>query len=1277
MSKRIRCPQCGEAIRIASDLPDGKIACASCGGRFKVRRKERVEEEELKLAPLPVAAEPPPRLNPLPLQEPSAAPSKEISPYVIVAGIAAVLLGVVCGAIALGLTSFGDRQNSIDSAVAQMSEAEKPGPTENLQSETSAAKPFRPSEYSSQGNFVTYETAAAAAPTTPELIAIRGQVNPWEKRAFWQHYFVAEGNWNLDIGPGRKWTIAPDLKLLIEPNSIPYSPCRVSRRKSIEFPTMADMQGPFAILPPETRWEQPSYKFTAEKIDFAGIVQQANRAKLSDDELRKAFAEKIRELAPYEIHRNAPFRLMDLRTGEQVGHFSDLLPLCWEIALSLDGTWAISADPVPEDCKSPERKLFVWKKDQIDGPIGTIDLEHTLIWLSFIDEKRLLFLDAGEAGVSLKLWDVETNEQVARLEIDPEQFPVRDQTVHTEANKVLMMELGRRSRERREEAPRPRPDRKKKTNLEEGTDTYQLNDPHAITTRWSPRKELGTLSPDGKHLILHGHASLLICAIPRLTIQGTFSRTQESYRTFSVYGNWPTFDFSADGRELLGHFGNQQLRISTQNGQVLEWREPVSAVIPGANLTRRLSPLPNWRTWSFTEQGLPFSHLIRQPRVPQGRQTVIKLGIDASNALLVKEMTHQPGGNNGRYEMHLRSLAEDSPSPATAQPQSSPLNSQQLLDAIALHPEFLQTTPRRRKPVTAAELKPLSREFDFTVGGSPWTPPQSMTPPTIPWPDAWNGLEGGELQLQAEDLVWIPPADPTNSFHSKQVVLALPGLAKVWRPRADDFPERISAFNFEKLESNYDRTRRIRTTWEKGEGAAPLVVLDPQHSRFALTCHWGWRDVVIVFDKEGQPLFRLTPGIGPVQAVAFAGPQRLLTLADGRLTAWDTTSGADLWEVDGSYHGTIAVGPQARWLAVANANSVDLLTTETGELLSRAPIEHAAVVPRFAISSDGRYLAAWVQEEFTKLDEEMARKRPDLPPNYNPVVETTALVGDLTTQTWREIAIQGGASGHCFGFVGPDLLAVGGHDSTHIYDLKLQLELATGPGKMHLAPNGALWKVATKSTFERVWRRIPFPDPQLVDHQVLLNPDRRVGGGTIPQYQLEVDLGKSIYTNQHGPQIASRLNAAGFKIGPSEWTIRVTAQAGLTGDSLKAIREIHNPVAAKYNIPQITYHWTILNAEGEEIYATKSQGHFLAGKSRYYKGAPLDPRRNARDLPEGMYQFSGDPTRDMAEEILRTGDGLVRIPLLAKFKNAAANVVSVENQQVELPIALMADTSSK
>lgn len=164
--------------------------------------------------------------------------------------------------------------------------------------------------------------------------------------------------------------------------------------------------------------------------------------------------------------------------------------------------------------------------------------------------------------------------------------------------------------------------------------------------------------------------------------------------------------------------------------------------------------------------------------------------------------------------------------------------------------------------------------------------------------------------------------------------------------------------------------------WTQREGAAAVPpaelgqlppALTPDGKRLVLRdpAHPAWGRVDVWDPKAGRILGLLPYGGSAVEWHGWTADGRLLTVGDGKLTAWEVPSGKASFEVAGNYGGRAGLSPGGAWVVVPSVGHLDVIDAATGACLGRLDggRESARAWRSFAVSPDGRRLAglAWTE----------------------------------------------------------------------------------------------------------------------------------------------------------------------------------------------------------------------------------------------------------------------------------------------------------------------------
>jgi hypothetical protein len=372
---------------------------------------------------------------------------------------------------------------------------------------------------------------------------------------------------------------------------------------------------------------------------------------------------------------------------------------------------------------------------------------------------------------------------------------------------------------------------------------------------------------------------------------------------------------------------------------------------------------------------------------------------------------------------------------------------------------------------------------------------------------------------------------------------------------------------------------------------------------------------VDVWDESGKRILGIDAyGRGvPTQWVGWSQLGRLLTLGDGRLTAWDVPAGKAVFEVAGEYRLPVAPVRGRAWLAVVGAaegtSHVDLLETDTGRCLGRLPLTGAELpdtYPDLAISPDGKLLA-------------YVGQRTDSTPAQ---LTAMLLAWDLTSgkahaplpitrvQGWSIVALD------------EHRVLIGGQ----MIDLRCRIPVARYSCHCPAdSPDGRLWGLGPIPEDEgkpaEPW------DPNR-DQKMALRPVELVAYDTgpaspqevfTPQMPLtiEVDLAKKERGEILGQEQVALLQKRGFTIGKSKWRLRAETEVFDSG----------NRFTNRMPIPGLHFRWRFLTPEDTETWKNERmilfdevEDKFQVGQRRTRTKGPL-----AEDVIEDQFNFGGNP----------------------------------------------------
>ena len=1092
---------------------------------------------------------------------------------------------------------------------------------------------FSINEYLSKGNYQSYNTPTKER-EEDQLFQDLARTPTEFEPVPWKRSFQVTGEWGIeqDLHP-KSWI--PSAKLDFPTGGIQYLriPGRQITKQFQNEPRLAQLDGPYAIYRP--------------------IKDLNNRFESEPLYLSKAYSLPQEEPDPYELNPYRDHQLIDLRSAKSVGKFSHLLPLWNPIALSPDGEWVVTSDPIPEEIKIPERSLFVWKKNKLDSPQFNIPYQGLVTWFSFIDTNRILFTDISEDVSFLKCWDLSSNKAVFATELDPNLFHgFTGKLVGTykepKEERPEVLRAQRKRRDLRESIRKGTPP--PKTEFEKSAPRYtQITNvqPNSLAARFYPRAEIGCVSEDGKFLALAetNQYAISIFNLEEGSLQGRFANSdlpQKGHARSRMWGM--TFVDS----ELWTRSGNSLLRISLHDGSLID-----SCSIPSTQAAGSLSkgPLPGTFVAGAGGSFTPYSTLI---------------DFDGKQVAQFPPILYQaPDGTRLRRGQKRRQGLRRTPIEVYVESKETPIEETfvALTAKYSLPRQHLahEVAPRESLPLNAGELSPDLSKLTFLEPKkyAEWSSIPSQMMPEIWRPEAHyqitaseEGLKVSAATNQGEETVSILLDDSAD-------------LAKLW---SNSLPNREVPRSLSQGKARYRREMLDRQ--EFFEVVSHRLATDLGANFFATSCRTGKNQSLFVWRKDGKLVRDFSPYKGKLDWYGWGPDARILiTVGDGNLTIWDLTKKQIQTEVQGGYTSRVTLSPDHEWVAVCNAVDIDIYSVRTGKLVNRIPTQAQFAPSELKVSPSGRWLAAvvenshWESEKWSPSDLRwQAGMKPRSVRQDNHEILLVDLQNDTRIKTRIDQTVR-------IGFLSDDHLLASHLGESHIYDLKLRKRVAIGPGAIQVGKDGSLWR---RKMTSNPWSPYPLERIDIPNEDVLMSVERSYGGKPTPRFQLDIDLIEDRNTKQQLPELVKMLEDKGIKFGNDGWVLQVSAHTKSVGRLIEAsdpsalIDPVSQVKAEKFTIPAIMYTWKVFDPNGNELDNGKAIGNFPMGLSKYYKG-PLE-RRDDIKMPPGLFNFPGNPTKLMAEEILKTGQGLRSIDLPAKYKSSVDPVVVAGEQSVTIPV---------
>lgn len=881
-----------------------------------------------------------------------------------------------------------------------------------------------------------------------------------------------------------------------------------------------------------------------------------------------------------------PAPLVDLRTGQQAGTFAATSPYWRDARLSPDGLYLVGPDSGPKSLLDPERNaLFVWKRGA-DTPARKLPVPGAVDWLGFVAPDRLA-VHTFDPKPALQIWDVAAGKvlRTVRLTADPLPPPGAGFTV-------------------------PQRD---------------------LHTFYRPWPLMAAVSPGGRYVALGTRSGVTLVdaaegkEIGTLPIPGLSGAEVDAFRGLS---------FRPDGTELFALVAAARVHdLTLRSWSVTDGRPRMEVKLQWA--AGHGPPLPGPEPGTVVLPGGNAGALARYGYIYPFRAT------DVRPAAVVET---RAGSVLERMGYCVLRWAEDGPlvvagGPREGKPPAKPRPDEKW-DKGGVPQEVYTVTLDRARLIAAARQRAAGLAARPPVVRADRTAVKALTPEP---PAAW-AAPPAVPKVEPTKLAWLEFNFPAAFGDTQAAVLrfeyqrdvrerfelhwdrhdwrtgARIGSAMLW-PWARD-PARLK---------EKDSVLRSRT---------PPAALTADGNRLAV-CDPADLSRVDMWAADGKRLLGFHPA-GAGRAVAWLGwspAGRLLTVADGRLTAWEIPGARAVFEVSGGYTGPAALAPGRAWLAVASGDHIDLLDSATGACLGRCRAGGVTEAVRdLALSGDGKRLAVVFPGPGDKAN------------------KFTAQLWDLTTGK-AQLLHFGSDPYATVGWVGPEHLATFASGNV-LYDVSVRQMVAW----YHFPPAEPRWNgpMVVRSPDGRLWvRRMNNRPGRPTDNRpgrskragrvagvwwALPEADLLVGLGAGPReyvagrpfpVRVEADLGSAERSQGFARQVAEMLRKDGFAIGPKGWCLRVTHQVVNTSKELTHTGLINVPEF----IPAVRFQWRLLDAEGNTVWERQSSGRFAYEHSKYYTGTTREKIQGRRDLEwvKAHFNFGGRPMRDaIADEILDT-----------------------------------------
>lgn len=929
-----------------------------------------------------------------------------------------------------------------------------------------------------------------------------------------------------------------------------------------------------------------------------------------DPKHRGRYVEKIK--APYPSHP-----VIDLRSGQTVGEFDWRAPVWANARLSPDGAFLAGTDTFTtlqliltstvSGWENGKDLLFIWARGK-KSP-ATLKVPGPVDWMEFVSNDRLAYVTYAPAPV-LRVHDVTKNQQVAEIELagaGPAAYPDRQ---HDE------------------------------TPVYSGLEFYR------------PMARRGAVSAGGKYVALGCRDGVRLVSVAEGKVVGLLPVADTKWY------RW--LNFSPDGARLFGFVvaGTRYGDLCSFRSWSVETGRPLDELQVDPYVTGPIYPGPVdglyvANKFFFTKVRLPLD---------DAPFRIVRLEHDGT-ALVIAPRAQAPPDTPPCRSLQERIKAKQAP-PAEADRKdiqfalfTSKLDWSKAVEKVkpivALLVPRPPAGPGDRAGVVAQ--KPQAPEA--------WTPPPFAAAPAVPaegddpaamhqfavWPVSFGDDRAAvvryvpKAQYRKRWEVWLDLLDRTTGKRAAPA-------AKLW-----DW-----AFLPEEAGSGGDEVANPGTM-----GPAPLpavAALRPDAGLFALVDPNDPRRVD-VFESTGERVLGLVPYAD--RRIDWLGWTRthLLTVGEGRLTAWDPSSGKALFEVEGGYTHAGAVSPDRRWVVLWTGKHADVLDTATGKCLGRCQAGgFSGRLEAFTLSPDGRRLAA----AFTGWPTALALNGPGY----------TAVVWNLETGKAGLYGFVGDgdrprAAPMCT-WAGTEHLLLSGHPLTEpatLMDTRLGVPVGSFkiegggyvPGRPALGtPDGRVWyatsalagappgfnpNVAPHPDFPAAfaWHTVSLPGLHGED-AFLADPGREWVEPAGQPVQVQASFGTKAQSEALARAVARTLQARGLLVGPGGTVLRVEGKLEETQEV------ITSPFGGEAKIPRAVLSARWLSGQGAELWKGTTAWTWSMAATKYKVSEKREGFGPMGSEQRFEFDFQGrSPSSAMREELVeglgdRVGTGWLQLP---------------------------------
>jgi hypothetical protein len=873
-----------------------------------------------------------------------------------------------------------------------------------------------------------------------------------------------------------------------------------------------------------------------------------------------------------------PQPVIDLRTGRKAGEFHYKAPTWRGGRLAPDGQTIVGPDTsLKAEATKKDGLLFVWKRDA-EQPAARLAVgAGAVLWADYVAPDKFaaaVFEERPGHGdkATFRVWDVAAGTAVHTVALEPTDLAGRHAFNPNQSATV-------------------------------GCSEYEMARGFAGESNtkmfYTPAETVGTVSPGGRYVALAGQRGVTVVSaaegklVGRLPLPGPLGRL-----------DYHGFGFSANGATLYALVSTLRPPVKYQKRLVLvSWSmadgSPADEVVlndhslygwvrpgplPGTVVVPKRRgagpPLPHVAAFGGTRDPDSGGALIDTNRgqLLWNFPGVVHRYVGGATAYVTGYWVHAPentrpkkieGGGHGLYALTADAAAlREKAAPALA--------------AAALRPAPAKADRAAARAVTA-EAGPWAVPAPAAYAPTPLSPDARLPR----WPDAWGDGQAAfinfTLRSNGTDVRY--EAAWTRHDPASGQPVGAPLVLWPWSERDPGAQPRP------------DEVRAALTP--DGNTLALRDPADPKR--------------LDVWDTTGRRLTGFVPYPDrEVEWLGFVSGDTLLTLAGGRLTAWEWRTARAIFEVDGGYEGPCLFPPGRAWVAAPAAAHVDFLDAKSGRVLGRcAADDGTATWHHTSLSPDGKLLL---------------RTTSGVPVVQGNPPPALFVLWDLTTG--KELPAVGTAvapATNVYWCAPRRFLTVHGYQrvegngwrkfSHELIDVDaLAVVGSYGPPKGYVPPRvgdrmnkretdglagdpaGRVW-VNVGGT----WRPTPFPTP---------GPDAVLAGGGADLFpfrpgvtvRAEADLGERALSQKAAEALAGRLQQAGYVIGPDAWALRVRARRFETNQKLTRGPLDKDGMA----VPGAKFTWELLTPSGSVAWSGTTEATWNYGNSKYKTGRKME-----------------------------------------------------------------------